>query len=49
MLTAPPYLAGIMLNSETAVGQGRVIEEPRTLAHPALEVLVGGADLVELL
>ena len=38
-----------MLNSETAMRQGRVIEKPRALAHPALEVLVGGTHLVELL
>lgn len=48
MLTVPSYLAGIMLNSETAVRQGRVIEEPRALAHPAFKVLVSGADLVQL-
>ena len=47
--TATPYLASIMLNSEAAVRQGRVIEKARALAHPALEVLVGGADLVQLL
>lgn len=49
VLAAPPYLASIVLNPEAAVGQGRVIEKPRTFAHPALKVLVGGADLVELL
>lgn len=36
-----------MLNSETAVRQGRVIEEPRALAHPALKVLVSCTDLVQ--
>lgn len=48
-LAATPYLASIMLNSEAAVRQGCVIEEAGALAHPALEVLVGGADLVQLL
>lgn len=37
-----------MLDSEAAVRQGRVVEEAGTLAHPALEVLVGGTDLVQL-
>lgn len=37
-----------MLDSEAAVRQGRVIEEAGTFAHPALEVLVGGTDLVQL-
>lgn len=44
-----PYLASIVLNSEAAVRQGRVVEKPGALAHPAFEVLVGGAHLVELL
>lgn len=37
-----------MLDSEAAVRQGCVIEEAGTLAHPALEVLVGSTDLVQL-
>lgn len=37
-----------MLDPEAAVRQGRVVEEPGTLAHPALKVLVGGAHLVQL-
>lgn len=45
---ASQYLASIMLDSEAAVRQGRVIEEAGTLAHPALKVLVGGTDLVQL-
>lgn len=49
MPAAPPHLASVVLNSETAVGQGCVVEKPGALAHPALKVLVGGADLVELL
>lgn len=42
------YLASVMLDSEAAVRQGGVVEESGTLAHPALEVLVGGTDLVQL-
>lgn len=38
-----------MLDSEAAVRQGGVVEEAGALAHPALEVLVGGTDLVQLL
>lgn len=45
---ASQYLASVMLDSEAAVWQGRVVEEAGTLAHPALEVLVGGTDLVQL-
>jgi hypothetical protein len=37
-----------MLDSEAAVGQGCVVEKAGTLAHPALKVLVGGTDLVQL-
>lgn len=45
---APAHLARIVLDPEAAVWQGRVIEEPWALAHPALEVLVGGTHLVQL-
>lgn len=45
---ASQYLASVMLDSEAAVWQGRVVEEAGTLAHPTLEVLVGGTDLVQL-
>lgn len=37
-----------MLDPEAAVGQGGVVEEPGALAHPALEMLVSGTDLVQL-
>lgn len=37
-----------MLDPEAAVRKGRVIEEPGALAHPALKMLVGSADLVQL-
>lgn len=37
-----------MLDPEAAVGQGCVVEEAGTLAHPALKVLVGSTDLVQL-
>ena len=36
-----------MLDSEAAVRQGCVIEEPGALAHPALKVLGGGAHVVQ--
>lgn len=42
------YLACVVLNSEARVGQSGVVQEARTLAHPAFKVLVGGTDLVQL-
>lgn len=37
-----------MLDPEAAVRKGSVIEEPGALAHPALKMLVGSTDLVQL-